>query len=366
MIEIVLMLIAVFSKLTRVRAVKPIHVSNSRGNCLFKFGVIADVQYMDAPDGTNFLGNKIRRYRQSLEILNTAVNDWNELDKPLACSILLGDTLDGQSAAANIQHSCLDDVLTVVSKSKAPFYYCFGNHDYYAFDRNMLLQRLIPKAFTDSSRIPPTTVGGLCSPDKLYYDFSPYPGFRFILLDCYDVSLIGASSLQAKRIADALLKLHNPNDLTRAGHWFDNLPKNKYRWVPYNGGIGSTQLQWLKNILRISVERSERVVIFCHQPIYAPNTPSSLVWNSEELLNVIRTSGNVWMWVAGHDHDGQYSIDETGIHHIVPPAPLECEEGSVAYGHVNVYPDELELCWKGKTPRKPVMPWPQKLPYYRT
>jgi hypothetical protein len=46
---------------------------------LFKFGIIADIQYIDAPNGKNFHGNKIRRYRQSLNIFKKAVSSWNSL-----------------------------------------------------------------------------------------------------------------------------------------------------------------------------------------------------------------------------------------------------------------------------------------------
>ena len=46
---------------------------------LFKFGIIADIQYIDAPNGKNFHGNKIRRYRQSLSIFKKAVSSWNSL-----------------------------------------------------------------------------------------------------------------------------------------------------------------------------------------------------------------------------------------------------------------------------------------------
>ena len=79
------------------------------------------------------------------------------------------------------------------------------------------------------------------------------------------------------------------------------------------------------------------VVVFCHQPVHAPDKPKSVVWNAEELLDAVHASGNVVVWLAGHDHSGQYSRDKKGVHHLVPPAPLDCRPpNEVAYGHVEV------------------------------
>jgi len=64
------------------------------------------------------------------------------------------------------------------------------------------------------------------------------------------------------------------------------------------------------------------------------------------------------MWVAGHDHGGQYVRDELGIPHLVPPAPLECEIGEKSYGHVDVFKNRFELNWIGKIPNQSIEPWP--------
>jgi len=138
------------------------------------------------------------------------------------------------------------------------------------------------------------------------------------------------------------------------------------------------------------------VVVFCHQPVYAPDKPQSVVWNAEELLDAVHASGNVVVWLAGHDHSGQYSRDKKGVHHLVPPAPLECRPPhEVAYppvevsvsvscrntppwrwipapapahpphalasSSVQVFSDRLRLKWRGKTPRAPLLPWPEEL-----
>ena len=98
---------------------------------------------------------------------------------------------------------------------------------------------------------------------------------------------------------------NNPNDLNIGGNWFNGLTYNMRRWVPYNGGISKEQIAWLDNVLKTSYELNEKVVIFCHQPVYAINKPQSVVWNSEVVLEIIRKYGNVVIWIAGHDHSGQ-------------------------------------------------------------
>ena len=50
------------------------------------------------------------------------------------------------------------------------------------------------------------------------------------------------------------------------------------------------------------------------------------------------------MWAGG------YFLDSAGIHHIVPPAPLECGEGEVAFGHFALHADHFVLHWTGKVP----------------
>jgi hypothetical protein len=81
------------------------------------------------------------------------------------------------------------------------------------------------------------------------------------------------------------------------------------------------------------------------------------LWNDCEVLSAIQASGNVVAYIAGHDHDGKYLVDSAGIHHITPPAPLECaeeeEEMAAAYGRIEVGEDAegkltCALHWTGK------------------
>ena len=232
---------------------------------LFKFGIISDTQYANINDDYNFQRTKMRRHRQSLEILRSAVTSFNLHDA--AFNILLGDTLDGKCAGLSQQNEALIDILSIINKSNGKFHFAFGNHDYYCFNREQLLEKLSPLFLPNHN----------CNPGKLYYEFSPVKGWRFIMIDSYDVSLIGYSSELNLKEANRILSKHNPNDLTKSGGWFTDLPFKDYRYVPYNGGVSSTQIEWLDDVIKRAQLANERVICFSHQPVYAPYKPQSLI-----------------------------------------------------------------------------------------
>lgn len=310
----------------------------------FSFGVCADIQYVDADDDYNFQKTKLRRYRQSLEVFREAAANWRSSSRDIRFALLLGDILDGKCSALKSEKECLETVMSVCRENPFNFYPCLGNHDYYCFTRPELHARLF-------STIPNT------AHDKLYYDYSPHPSWRVLSLDAYDISLIGASSTEHLAQAHAILKAENPNDVAKSGTWFDGLPRDKFRYVPYNGGFGAQQLSWLRSTLQDAKQQGQRCIVFCHQPVFAPDKPQSVLWNAEEVLSIMRESQNVALWLAGHDHDGQYVVED-GIHHLVPPAPIECKPGETAFGTIHVFGDRLELAWVGREPsRATLAPW---------
>eukprot|EP00906_Rhabdomonas_costata_P035051 RCo049275 len=64
----------------------------------FRFGVIADVQYGDFDDASNFDGDELRSYRSSLQAVREAVRSWNALELNFVAQ--LGDLIDGQNAGS--------------------------------------------------------------------------------------------------------------------------------------------------------------------------------------------------------------------------------------------------------------------------
>merc|ERR1712232_615290 len=61
-----------------------------------------------------------------------------------------------------------------------------------------------------------------------------------------------------------------------------------------------------------------------HIPCYEPSTKcKTIAWNSEEILAVLdEHRDTVIAYLAGHDHDGGYAVDDAGIHHITMNSPL--------------------------------------------
>ena len=48
-----------------------------------------------------------------------------------------------------------------------------------------------------------------------------------------------------------------------------------------------------------AARNGERVAVFSHQPVLAPEKPQSVIWNSESLMDVMAKHGNVRLWMAG-------------------------------------------------------------------
>ena len=115
-------------------------VSSPGKQPLFSFGVISDVQYADIPDGHSFIGAP-RYYRHSILVLLRAVKKVNN----------------------------------EFQKFKGPVFHLIGNHCLYNLPRDKLLPLL---------KIP-----GLNG--HAYYDFSPGPEYRIVVLDGYGISAIG-------------------------------------------------------------------------------------------------------------------------------------------------------------------------------
>lgn len=303
---------------------------------LFSFGLIGDTQYVDIEDGASFDGLTVRRYRQSLNILQDANTYFNELCQinNIKCNILLGDVIDAKSKHLNISEKCLEEILNIANPSLvtndnySQWHFITGNHDITSLDRISIHKTFIPNEFQS-----------ITSPNILYYHFSPFKGFRFIMLDGYDISTIGSTSKDGNDEANLLLSLKNPNIANNNSDWFVGLDYDNIRYVPFNGSVGKQQMLWLQETLAKSIIEKEICVIFSHMPCFQESCqPCTLMWNCEEILEILHNSNaNIACFIAGHDHDGGYSKDNHGIHHITLPAPLECNVGQIAYGIMEIH-----------------------------
>ncbi|KAJ4827204.1 hypothetical protein Tsubulata_016796 [Turnera subulata] len=290
---------------------------------LFCFGVIADVQYADIPDGHSFVGVP-RYYRHSFQILQRAVRKWNQSQK-LMFAMNFGDIVDGKCPRGQ-SLTAVEKVVGEFEKFNGPVYHMIGNHCLYNLPRDKLLPLL---------KIP--HVDG-----HAYYDFSPTSDFRIVVLDGYDISAIGWHR-DDPRTLEALqfLQEKNPNSDKNSPEGLVGLER---RYLMFNGAVGRKQLEWLDSTLRDGTKLKQKVIVCCHIPLDpGASSKEALLWNYDEVMNVIHRYNCVKACLAGHDHQGRYSVDSHGIHHRSFEAALECPPGTDAFGYIEVYDDKLLL-----------------------
>lgn len=267
---------------------------------LFRFGVIADVQYADKEPQSK------RRFRAALEKLRACVGQLNQQD--LAFVVNLGDLIDGHGAASAAE---LATVAGVLAQLKAPVRHVIGNHCL-EVDRPALLKTL---------RL-----------DSPYYEFE-VKGWRFIVLDGMDISVKAPKGSPEARQAQQYLA-RSPNLAT------------------YNGAIGATQLAWLKQTLADASRRKQKVIVFCHHPTLPVASLAGItLWNAAEVESALAAAGCTRAYIAGHDHQGWYA-QQDGIHHLTIPGMVDAPDESNAYAVVEVFADRLVVHGVGTVPSR--------------
>lgn len=179
-----------------------------------------------------------------------------------------------------------------------------------------------------------------------YYSFSPHPGFRVVMMDSYDVSVLGWPEGHPHReAAVALLAARNPNDNKNSPEGLAGLDR---RFVAFGGGVSAPQLAWLRATLAEAGAQGERVFVCGHLPVHPDSCAAvCLLWNYEEVLEVLRHARCVVATLAGHTHRDGYCCDDAGVHHRVLASVLECKPGANAYGRVEVWPHAARLRGSG-------------------
>ncbi|NWU95411.1 ADPRM diphosphatase, partial [Upupa epops] len=298
------------------------------------FGVIADIQYADADDGLSFDGTRRRFYRQSLAKLRAAVAAWTEEQPPLAFVLQLGDSIDGRCAGGGEADRSLGRVLAALEP--LPVHHAWGNHELYNFNRARLARTGL--------RSRPTTAGPPAT-DCWAYSFSPAAGLRIVLLDAYELSVLGWEPGSTRyQESMRLLREKNPNDNL-------NSPAGlkEPQFVEFNGGFSQAQLDWLNQVLKYSDENQEKVIVAGHVPLYPGASDSvCLAWNYQDALSVIHAHQCVVCVLAGHLHDGSYSLDTHGVHHLTLEGVIETPPESNAFGTIYVYKDKMILKGRGR------------------
>lgn len=256
-----------------------------------KIGIFADCQYCDCePAG-------IRFYQNSLGKLDDCIADFNA-DTEIDFVVGLGDLIDKE-------YSSCKAVNSVLAKSANKVYQVTGNHDYSVkseyFDE-------VPKQLNLKNT---------------YYSIE-HNKWQFIFLNGNDITLHSNDKETVKQAKDILA------ELTRT-----NQPNNK----EWNGGIGQTQISWLKTQLKNAEKKNLNVVLFCHYPLLP--LEAHALWNSTEVLSVIEKYSCVKAWINGHNHAGNYAM-KNGLHFITLKGMVDTKTKN-AYSFISLTDKEIKI-----------------------
>jgi manganese-dependent ADP-ribose/CDP-alcohol diphosphatase len=310
------------------------------------FGVITDVQYANVDDGTNYDKTKIRYHRNSLNLVRDAVKSWKKYETDtstkLKCVIQLGDLVDGKSRALNdsepAMYKALDEFKEIAtsdeSNDNAKLLHIWGNHEFYNFKRNKLVEYSLNTARSLQQNV---------DANANYYFYDITDKLRLICLDFYEFSAIGFDETdETYKQAINLLTHHNKNeDLNSVA----GMRGNAMRFSKFNGSTSETQLKWLEAQLSHCKANNINAIICGHVPLHPQASDARcLAWNYKEVMDLISTyEKSVIAYFCGHDHDGGYFRDRNNIHHITFPGIIEIKPNSNAFAIVKVYDNKVSV-----------------------
>lgn len=258
----------------------------------FRIGVIADCQYCSDP------GKGKRKYSLSEKKLQACIDHFNTME--LEYVIHLGDFIDRDFES-------FDVVSPIYNQLKAPHYHVLGNHDFSVADP---LKDKVPETMGLSSR---------------YYDFK-VEEWRFIVIDGNDISFHAyAEGSDPYRAAEKYYQDHQLD-----------LPK-------WNGALGADQMRWLKLTLDKAQEANEKVILYCHFPVFPADRHN--LWNAEEVVTLISGYRCVKAYINGHNHAGNYA-GFGGVHYLTLQGMVDTTE--TAYAVLELTDDHLKVTGYGR------------------
>ena len=229
---------------------------SEQGKPIFTFGTVADVQYCDCnPDGERY-------FRSSPGKLREAISSFKSYG--VGFIVNLGDLIDSG-------YKSYMPIMDILDSSGIKVYHVTGNHDYYVDGKYLKL-------------LPP-----LAEHKSGFYSFV-YQGFRLVFLNGNEVSIYSTHSKKIIAAANDMI-----SNLRKAGE-----PNG----LIHNGAIGADQLVWLDSQLREAESAAQKVIIFCHFPVWPVNEHNLL--NYRQVLDILGNHHNVIAWFNGHNHSGNY------------------------------------------------------------
>ncbi|MCZ6674572.1 MAG: metallophosphoesterase, partial [Verrucomicrobia bacterium] len=114
--------------------------------------------------------------------------------------------------------------------------------------------------------------------------------------------------------------------------------RHKVTAPKWNGAIGSKQISWLKRVLENATKEGEKVVLYCHFPVFPENVHN--LWNAPEIVELLEDYSCVKAYINGHNHAGNYDVKK-GIHYLTLKGMVDTVHTS--YAVIHVYEDRLEV-----------------------
>lgn len=265
---------------------------------IFSFGLLADLHYSDSEPLKN------RYFRNSIQKLNDCIKTMN--NHSLEFVVDLGDLIDHD-------FTNFDTVLTHFRKFNARVHFTIGNHDFEV--ENDLINQVRSKIGYNGNG---------------YYSFS-IKHIRFVILDGNTISTYANKQDSTYYVKSERLLQNLQRTKTDNAHF-------------WNGAIDDEQLDWFEQNLQEAKQKIEKVIVFCHFPIYPANKYTLL--NDTDLLNILGKHDHIIAWISGHNHHGAYGYN-TGIHFVSLKGMVETMD-EPAYSIIDVFDDRLELRGYGR------------------
>jgi predicted phosphodiesterase len=264
------------------------------------FGLIADCQFASAPAaGNRYYSHSYRKLTESLESFSR---------DNARFVVHLGDLIDRDARSYDL-------ILPVFGRWGKPVYHVAGNHDFEVADEAK------------------PNVLGLLGLRRGDYAFSE-GRWRFIVLDGTELSYYAAPDKDRLQETGELFRRQKNESRINAETW--------------NGGIGRRQVEFLKTELEAAETSGDKVLIFCHFPVF-PEDKHNL-WNDREVVALIERFSCVKAFFAGHKHDGAYAEQE-GIHYLTLKGMVETPDEN-AYALVILLPERIEIRGFGREPSR--------------
>jgi predicted phosphodiesterase len=260
-----------------------------------RVGILADCQYCNCPAAGN------RNYVLSLSKLDSCISTFNSLS--LDAIFSLGDMIDHD------YHS-YDSIIPRFQQFRPAVQLVLGNHDY------MIKKKFKPELL---ARI------GM----KEGYYTVDLGQWRFIVLNGDDLSFSAPQDKEQKR---------ERNDIVN-----DQYAQLQLNGLPWNGGIGNKQMNWIERQLKESEQSQLKVIVVCHFPLFAKNNHN--LFNNYDLFRLISGYSCVKAYFCGHYHSGSYKAID-GIHLVNFKGMVDTEKN--AFSMVTLTSDSILIKGYGR------------------